>query len=287
VACTSQIDNMTTSTSVAPAGALVTVTYVSTSKPYSLATAKAGALPYIDRSYTITALPAALNGGVLVRTANDDKGNTNSSHLTLRLGQAATVYAVYDKTGTLPGWLGGWTLRTDTVTTTDAGPSPMRVYQKSVAAGDLVLGGNLQSPASGSLDDYFVVVQSTLGKALPAEEGAALMASAVYAEGPIPADRWQHEGDTDGDGLRDDFELGYAQDAAKPDTDGDGGADEGVRASDGRTLWEVQEGIDLRAAPEDGASGGNGPGSKCGSFGLDLMVPLALLWAARRRRNRR
>ena len=198
------------------------------------------------------------------------------------------MYVVYDKTGTLPGWLGGWTLRGDTVTTTDAGPSPMRVYQKSVAAGDLVLGGNLQSPASGSLDDYFVVVQGASGKAEPAGTSGALMASAVYVEGPIPADRWQHEGDTDGDGLRDDFEPGYAQDAAKPDTDGDGGADEGVRASDGRTLWEVQESVNLGAASDDGAAGGDGgSGSKCGSFGLDLMAPLALLWLARRRRNRR
>jgi hypothetical protein len=288
VGCTAQIDNVSTSTSVAPAGALVAVTYVSTAKPYSLATAKVGALPYIDRTYTITALPSALSGGVLVRTANDDKGVTNSSHLTLRLGKAATVYVVYDKTGTLPAWLGGWTLYAGTVTTTDAGPSPMRVYQKSAAAGDLVLGGNLQSPASGSLDDYFVVVQGAVGKAEPAGTAAARMAADVFLEGPIPADCWQHEGDADGDGLRDDFEPGYALDASKPDTDGDGGMDEGTVGPDGRTLWEVQEGVDLRAAAEPAADDGDdGPGSTCGSFGLDLMAPLALLWLARRRRARR
>jgi hypothetical protein len=246
-------------------------------------------MPYIDRTYTITALPAALDGGVLVRTANDDKGVTNSSHLTLQLGQAATVYVVYDKTGTLPAWLAGWTLRGDTVTTTDAGPSPMRVYQKSAAAGSLVLGGNLQSPASGSLDDYFVVVQGTSGKAEPAGSDPALMAASVFVEGPIPADGWQHDGDTDGDGLRDDFEPGYALDAAKVDTNGDGGMDEGVVGPDGRTLWEVQEGVDLRAAADSGGGSGDdgGPGSKCGSIGLDLMAPLALLWIARRRRERR
>jgi hypothetical protein len=290
VASTAQIDNVTTATSVAPSGTLVTVTYVSTVKPYSLATAKVGALPFIDRTYTITALPSALNGGVLVRTANDDKGNTNSSHLTLRLGQAATVYVAYDKTGTLPGWLGGWTLRGDTVTTTDAGPSPMRVYQKSVAAGDLILGGNLQSPASGSLDNYFVVVQPTTGKALPTSDGMALMAAAVFEEGPIPADRWQHAGDSDGDGLRDDFEPPYALDPAKPDTDGDGAMDESVRDADGRTLWEVQEGVTLGGDSGGAAGGDGGGGSHCGSIGLDLLVPLALLWLtllwlARRRRG--
>mgnify|MGYP000648687425 CR=1 FL=1 len=287
VGCTAQIDNVSTSTSRAPAGALVAVTYVSTVKPYSLATAKAGALPYIDRSYGITALPPALNGGVLVRTANDDKAVTTSSHLTLRLGKTATVYVVYDKKGTLPGWLAtGWTLLGETVTTTDAGPSPMRVFRKSVEAGDLVLGGNLQAPASGSLDNYFLVVQGATGKAEAAGTDAALLAADVFQEGPIPADGWQHEGDTDGDGLTDDFEPAHALDPAKPDTDGDGRMDEGSIGPDGRTLWEVQAGVDLGAAGDGGTAGDDGGGSRCGSIGLDLMAPLALLALARRRRRR-
>jgi hypothetical protein len=274
VACTANFDNAATLTSAAPAGALVTVTNVSTVKPYSLATARVGAPAYIDRTYTITALPAAMDAGVLVRTANDDKAVTAGSHLTLRLGQSATVYVVYDKKGTVPAWLGGWTLRTDTVTTTDAGPSPMRVFQRSVGAGDLVLGGNLASPASGSLDNYFVVVQ-------PAAAAKAI-GDTFFEEGPIPPDRWQHDGDSDGDGLLDGFESGKGLDGAKPDTDGDGTMDEGVVGASGRTMWEEQEGAVLAAAP--GEDGGDG---RCGLVGLDLLAPLGLLWLVGRRRSRR
>jgi hypothetical protein len=162
----------------------------------------------------------------------------------------------------------------------------MRVYTKAAAAGNLVLGGNLQPPASGSLDNYFIVVQPAAGKALTAVDGMALMAAATFEEGPIPADAWQHAGDSDGDGLRDDFEPGYALDPANPDTDGDGTPDENVRGADGRTLWEVQEGVDLGAAGGE-AGGDDGGGGKCGSFGLDLMAPLALLWFLRRRRAAR
>ena len=132
-----------------------------------------------------------------------------------------------------------------------------------------------------------MVVQGAVGKAAPAGTDAALLAAEVYEEGPIPPDCWQHEGDTDGDGLRDDFEPDYALDPAKPDTDGDGTMDEGVIGPDGRTLWEVQEGVDLGAAGDGGASGDDGGGSRCGSIGLDLMLPLGLLWIARRRRERR
>jgi hypothetical protein len=150
-----------------------------------------------------------------------------------------------------------------------------------------VLGGNLQSPASGSLDNYFLVVQGAVAKAEPAGTASALMAASTYEEGPIPADQWQHDGDSDGDGLKDDFEPACSLNPANPDTDGDGTTDESVVGPDGRMLWEVQEGVDLRAPGGETEGDDGGSGGKCGSVGLDLMAPLAALWVLRERKSRR
>ncbi len=76
-------------------GGMVSIVGVSTSRPYSLATAVVGALPYIDRSYTITALSAALTDGVLARTAMDDKNGSAADHLTLTLGGNAGAESNY------------------------------------------------------------------------------------------------------------------------------------------------------------------------------------------------
>ncbi len=70
-------------------GFLVAVDSVSTGKAYSLSTAKGGALYYIDRSYTIGSLSAALNGQPMIRTANDDKYVSASAHLRFSVTQPA------------------------------------------------------------------------------------------------------------------------------------------------------------------------------------------------------
>ena len=70
---------------------------VSTGKAYSLATAEEGALPYIDRTYEITGVSEGLDGGVLVRTANDDKYGQAEDHLRLHLNAEGIVYVGYDK----------------------------------------------------------------------------------------------------------------------------------------------------------------------------------------------
>jgi hypothetical protein len=114
----------------------------------------------------------------------------------------------------------------------------------------------------------------------------------LFVAGPVPADTWWHaedrDGDgveelvdSDGDGLWDDFERQHGADPLRPDTRGGGESDEYIRAADGRTLWEVQEGLPAGGGGSD--AGDDGGGSQCGSIGFDLMWPLALLWLARRR----
>jgi len=99
----------------------------------------------------------------MIRTANDDKIVTSTSHLTFDVSQQANVYVVYCGAATqLPAWLsdGTWTTVTETLDTTDLPANPRKIFRKSVAAGQVALGGNLASPAGGptGYSNYIVIV---------------------------------------------------------------------------------------------------------------------------------
>jgi hypothetical protein len=248
----------------APADFTVTLDAVSTGKPCSLSTARVGALPYIDRSYTIGALGSALDGGVMVRTAMDDKYATSPAYLRLTVSAPATVYACMDRrTADPPAWLedGSWTATASAISTSDGAASPMRVYARSVAAGSFSTGGNHQGGDSGARANYFLVIRPDSGTA------------SVQALG-IAEDAWIHEGDGDGDGLLDAYEAAEGLDPEKPDTDGDGEPDEEERNPAGALHWDAQE----AEAPASGGSGGGG--ASCGALGLESLLVLLL----RRRR---
>ncbi len=143
---------------------IVTVKSVSTGLVYTTALLAVGASLYTDRAVTVSSFDAALAGGTLVQTANNDKAVTTGSHLTLTLAASATVYVAYDKRMTaLPAWLAagsGWTLTSIAFSGSDAAASPMKVYSKSFGAGAVTLGGNLQSPAAGAQSNYVVIVKA-------------------------------------------------------------------------------------------------------------------------------
>ncbi len=253
-------------------GFTVAIAGVATGGRYSLAWAVVNALPYIDRSYTISALSGTLNNGVLVRTAMDDKNVIAAAHLTLLMSQEARVYVCYDKRVTvLPSWLsdGTWTLVAETMTTMDGPASPMEVYVKTVPAGSLTLGGNHAGGGTGALSNYFLVIKPT----------AAV--TPQFVEGPVAAAAWESAGDTDGDGLTDVFEEQQGLTAAARDTDGDGVPDEAELAGDGRVYWEVQEEeLAMLAASAEG-----GKKKFCGATGMEAVL-LALLIPLLRRRRR-
>jgi hypothetical protein len=142
---------------------LVTIAQVSTGKPYGLGAAVVGAQPYVDSAVTISGLGAGLKGGVLVRTAMEDKNIAADRHLVLEFEQDAVVYVAYDRRATaLPTWLkSGWTaVSGENLTTTDAAAGPMKLYKRVVSAFDtLTLGGNQQGGPTGALSSYFVIVK--------------------------------------------------------------------------------------------------------------------------------
>jgi hypothetical protein len=256
-------------------GFSVTIDFVSTGRPYSTATAKVGALPYIDRSYTIGSLSPTLANGVLLRTANDDKAVTAATHLKFTVSAPANVFVAYDKRATSsPTWLqSGWTLTSDALSTSDAGASPLRIYKKSVTSGQHTLGGNHHGGNTGAGSNYFVIVR-------PSSSTEASFGPAIPA-GPLPEDVWEHPGDADGDGLYDAFEAAHFTDPALPDTDGDGDPDENELDGLGRTLWDAQA-----AGATAPAGDGDGSGGGCGATGGEAAL-LVLLRLRRRRPRRR
>jgi hypothetical protein len=142
---------------------VVEISDVSTATSYQMTAAQKGAKPYIDRNYTISNLSPALNNGILIQTANEDKHVDAQNHLSLQLFKPASIYVCYDKRANrLPEWLddGSWMQTADLVATSDAGASPMKVFKKTVAAGhSLVLGGNEDGGATGAQSNYFVVLK--------------------------------------------------------------------------------------------------------------------------------
>lgn len=121
------------------------VTVEQPDKLHALARAAVGAPAYVDRGYTVTGLPDALDGAVLIRGANDDSQlTTPADYLTFDLTRPATVYVAFDSRGEgswWPGWLTdqGFTRTDMTVQTSDR---PLVVFAKTMPAGQVRLGPN-------------------------------------------------------------------------------------------------------------------------------------------------
>jgi hypothetical protein len=115
----------------------------------------------VDRGFRTSALDSKLAGGVLIRTANDDKSVKAATHLQFSVNKPITVHVGLDKRSLfIPAWLSGFTLSTEVWKTTDAGASPYKVYTKNFPAGTITLGGNVQPPALGMQSHYSVIVSS-------------------------------------------------------------------------------------------------------------------------------
>jgi len=90
--------------------------------------------------------------------------------------------------------------------------------------------------------------------------------------GSLPPDVWVHDGDSDGDGLTDAFEIAHGLDPHKTTSFTDGTPDEARLDASGRTMWEVQEA--QKASTASGA---------CGATGLEVLLCLLLVRTFTRR----
>ncbi|NCD72416.1 Kelch repeat-containing protein [Mucilaginibacter agri] len=130
----------------------------STQHSYQLAELNPGAKYYTDRDYIIKTVPSALSGADFIETACDDKAISTSNLLTFNISAAATIYVAYDPRATkLPAWLSSWKKLTDQIVTDDPKQPTLTLFSKNFAAGTITLGGNMQSPETGALTQYFVM----------------------------------------------------------------------------------------------------------------------------------
>ena len=114
---------------------------------------------YIDRSYVVTSIPAAVEGGVWLRTANNDKNNSREDYIEFTANQALTVYiAVMPTVTSLPNWAAGF-VDTGLSIGTTAGTPTLALFSRSYGAGaNVVLGGNVAAGAAGTANNNYVVI---------------------------------------------------------------------------------------------------------------------------------
>ncbi|MDH3441668.1 MAG: hypothetical protein OEM63_12995, partial [Gammaproteobacteria bacterium] len=113
----------------------------------------------LDRSYTLTSIPAALDGGVWLLTENDDKNISLANYLEFTVDRAADVYVAFTPTATsLPNWMASFSDTGNSIGVTAGTPS-LDLYSRFFAAGSLVtLGGNVAAGIAGGGNNNYVVI---------------------------------------------------------------------------------------------------------------------------------
>lgn len=126
---------------------------------YDMCSFAAGNTCYSDRNYTMTQVPTVLTGSIQIKTANDDKTNSDENFLSFELSGEASIYIAYDQhIQELPSWMNDWKLTGEQIISSRSGV--YLVYSKEYHAGRVTLGGN-----ASSVDDnmYLAFVKPLLG----------------------------------------------------------------------------------------------------------------------------
>lgn len=139
---------------------------------------------FVDRAYSVTALPEELRGEVFLRTANDD-AESATAELEFRLGCEAEVFVAHDtRIPTPPAWLSGFAPTGLRVETDDA---RFRVFRKLYPEGEVHLGPNADDGQTSGRSQYFVVVRPKLfepqTEATSVEDVVPLLSGANRARG--------------------------------------------------------------------------------------------------------
>jgi hypothetical protein len=116
---------------------------------------KVGSVQYGDRTFTLTAVPAALVGKQWIRTANDSKAATANPLVTFTINQQATVAVAVDtRIGKRPWMDASWTDTGTQLKNSESTPRSFEVFTKTFPAGQVALGPNNSTGSSM----YLIVV---------------------------------------------------------------------------------------------------------------------------------
>ena len=116
---------------------------------------------YTDRKYVTLTVPSAVIGASWIQTPNNDKNTDlkDTAFLQFTVDRPVTVYVAHDNRATVPAWLTKWTATSTTITNTDLyGKQFLKVFQKSFAAGTVVLGSNNDNSQNSNM--YMVMATS-------------------------------------------------------------------------------------------------------------------------------
>jgi polysaccharide biosynthesis protein PslG len=126
---------------------------------YNLAMFSVGSAYFADRSFTITSMPAYLQGCQGIQTRNDDANATSEAWIDFDVDRGADVYIAYDRRATaLPAWMSDYVEMSDVVGVSDPGEGYAKLYRKTFSLGEVVLGANMAPGAGAAVSNYFVLV---------------------------------------------------------------------------------------------------------------------------------
>jgi lysophospholipase L1-like esterase len=110
---------------------------------------------YIDENYALTDIPAELESGLCIMTANADGISTDSDFLSFNIDRNVSVYVAYDGNASmLPDWLSTFADTGLQVGTTNGS---LNLYSRDYASGLISLGGNMAGGGTGP-SNYIVIV---------------------------------------------------------------------------------------------------------------------------------
>ena len=122
---------------------------------YELSSLNEGNIYYIDRDYILSTVPDEYKGYNMIRTANDDKTNTNVN-LHFNLCSSTDVYIAYDHRISVPSWLSDdYDNTNETIEVTDANLQYFNIWKRKQPAqpGVITFGDNEEDDESSM---YFV-----------------------------------------------------------------------------------------------------------------------------------
>ena len=160
----------------APKPVEITGLKVADKSPYEIGKGglKVGAKYYIDRDYTVVAMPADMVGIQWIMTGNGQKKSTGKAFVTFTVDRPSIIWIGYDsrgneaKKGVPPAWLTkDYKMAAGTIEVTDGNMDTFNLWKsKKPVNGKVVIPGNAEKPAAGFGSNYVVLVEAGLNTAV-------------------------------------------------------------------------------------------------------------------------